>query len=221
VITLYCPRKSTGAYLLVQELKRLGHEAQRIVGGPQPRGSLYWGKGGGNKYDELVKLRHAGVLVPDHTKWDPVGVLPEGWLARRFTHMEADDLTAELQVGDFYVRYVPTVREHRVHVFDGESIRVQMKVPRLDNPHPRFRSWANGWKLVAGAEYTAQVPRGAREMAKRAVAAMGYVFGAVDIGVREDGTPIVWEVNSQPGIEGGTVTQYANAVVRYFVKKGA
>lgn len=221
MITLYCPRKSTGAYLLVQELKRLGHQAQRIVGGPQPRGSLYWGKGGGNKFEELHKLAAAGVRVPLHVQSMAAATPGVEWLARRFTHMEADDLTAELKVGDFYVGYVPTVREHRVHVFDGESIRVQTKVPRLDNPHPRFRSWANGWKLVAGAEYTAQVPRGAREMAKQAVAAMGYVFGAVDIGVREDGTPIVWEVNSQPGIEGGTVTQYANAVIRYYAKKGA
>jgi glutathione synthase/RimK-type ligase-like ATP-grasp enzyme len=130
--------------------------------------------------------------------------------------MGANDLTANLRVGDYYVQYVPTVREHRIHVFDGEVIRVQMKVPRVAKPHPRFRSYDNGWKLVAGPEYTAQVPRGARELAKRAVAAMGYVFGAVDIGVKTDGTAIVWEVNTQPGIEGGTVDQYARAVVRYF-----
>lgn len=197
----------------------MGHQAQRIVGGPQPRGSLYWGKGGGDKYRELQILQQAGVLVPQHRVQKPVGE-PGLWLARRSTHMEADDLLAELQTGDFYVQYVPTIREHRVHIFNGQSIRVQMKVPRIENPHPRFRSWASGWKLVAGEQYTAQVPRGAREMAKQAVAAMGYVFGAVDIGVKEDGTPIVWEVNSQPGIEGVTVTQYANAIVRYFAKKG-
>jgi len=210
MITIYCARRSTGALLLVNKLREFGQQAQRIVGGGAPRGAINWGQGGGNKYEELRTLWAAGIPVPPHSR----NKVP-GWLARRFTHMEANDLTANLTYGDYYVQFVPTVREHRIHIFNGESIRAQMKVPRRANPHPDFRSHANGWKLVGGPEYTAQVPRGAREMAKKAVAAMGYLFGAVDIGVKEDGRPVIWEVNSQPGIEGTTVDAYAKAVIRY------
>lgn len=192
-------------------LNEIGHQAQRVVGGHRTPGSLYWGQGGGNKFEELQRLAAAGIVVPAHSL-----TKQPGWLARTFNHMGAQDLTAERQYGDYYVCYVPTIREHRLHVFNGASIRVQMKVPRVENPHPRFRSHQNGWKFVSGPEYTAQVPRGARDMAKRAVSTMGYVFGAVDIGVTTDGAPIVWEVNTQPGVEGTTADAYARAIAGYY-----
>jgi glutathione synthase/RimK-type ligase-like ATP-grasp enzyme len=156
-----------------------------------------------------MALAKAGIPVPAHS----LEKRP-GWLARRYSHMEANDLLAGLTYGDYYVQYVPTVREHRIHVYDGRSIRVAMKEPRTPNPNPRFRSWQAGWKLVASPANTGLLPPGARDLAAKAVKALGYEFGAVDVGTQENGKPIVWEVNSQPGIEGGTVKAYAHAILR-------
>lgn len=160
---------------------------------------------------ELERLANAGIPVPSHSR-----VVRPDWLARTTRHKEARDLLAGLTHGDYYVEYVPTTQEHRVHVVEGKVVRVQGKIPRVPDPHPRYRSWRSGWKLVATPATTETLPPQARDLAKAAVAALGYHFGAVDIGTKEDGSPIVFEVNSQPGIEGGTVTCYARAFIREF-----
>ena len=206
----------TGAKLLVARLKELGHDATRIVGGKAPAGALVWGRGGGNKFSELATLAKAGVPVPAHVLSRPTD--GRRWLARSYHHQGAKDLLANLKIGDYYVEFVPTVREHRIHVFDGHSIRVAMKVPRTDTPHPEFRSWDAGWRFGVNPEYTALLPTGARLHAVNAVKALGYQFGAVDVATTEDGKTIVWEVNSGPGIEASTVEVYAKAVIRWATK---
>ena len=211
MITIWCPRRMTGAKLLVEKLNELGHDARRCVGGEPPAGAILWGRGGGNKYEELQTLAAAGVPVPAHSLTKKAD-----WLARRFQHREANDLLAGLVVGDYYVEYVETKYEHRIHVFGDQSIRVAMKVPRTDEPHPKFRSWQAGWRFGVNPEYTAMLPPRARDYAVQACKALGYEFGAVDIATRMDGTAIVWEVNSGPGIEGSTVDAYAKAVIKKF-----
>jgi len=211
VITIWCPRKMSGANALVEKLKELGHDAKRCVGGEIPDGALRWGRGGGNKFKELATLAAAGVPVPAHSLTKKAD-----WLARRFHHREANDLLAGLTHGDYYVEYVETRHEHRIHVFNGESIRVAMKVPRIDNPHPKFRSWQAGWRFGVNPEYTRMLPPKARDYAVQAVKALGYEFGAVDIATTNAGKAIVWEVNSGPGIEGSTVDCYAKAVIKKY-----
>lgn len=133
-----------------------------------------------------------------------------GYLARLYKHQEANDLLANLERGDYYVQFVPVTSEFRIHVLGGASIRAGIKVPRVDNPHPRFRSWQAGWKLDYGGPCQQVIRQRVRDAAKAAVAALGYDFGAVDLGVKEDGTAVVWEVNTAPGLEGNTITTWAN-----------
>jgi len=216
MIQIWTKGKSIGASLLVNEINNLGANAERVVGGSPPHGALCWGGMGGNKYEELERLAAVGVPVPPHSRTPKAG-----WLARRDRHREANDLLAELSVGDYYVEFVPTLHEHRIHVFNGHSIRVSMKVPRIEDPNPRFRSWAAGWKFEVNPANTRLLPKGAREYAATAVKALGYEFGAVDIATTVEGQAIIWEVNSQPGIEGSTVRQYAAAVIRKFKEEGS
>lgn len=159
---------------------------------------------------ELTRLAAAKVPVPGHS----LSMQP-GWLARKFQHHEANDLLKGLTRGDYYVEYVPTVREFRVHIFDGKSVRAGMKQPRIPNPHPKFRSWRSGWHILYDAECQKYLTKEAREVARRAVEALKYDFGAVDIGMRADGKVVVWEVNSAPGLEGNTIKTYA----RCFMEK--
>lgn len=220
MITIWCPRRSVSAKLLVNEINQMGGRAILYVHGlPDPpldylmdpdaaNAKIYWGQGGGDKYAELERLADAGIPVPAHSR------LPHpGWLARTARHREARDLLREITKGDYYVEYVPTLREHRVHVVEGKVICVQGKIPRRPTPHPRYRSWRSGWKLVATPATTATLPPKARTCAKAAVAALHYHFGAVDVGTQADGSPIVFEVNSQPGLEGGTIRRYARAFI--------
>lgn len=211
MIELWCKRPSISLRLLAKELRKLGVEVKLWTSSDPLKEMVAWGKGGGDKYEELVRLSNAGIPVPRHSR-----TKKPGWLARTTHHKEARDLLRELTIGDYYVEYIPTIREHRVHVVGQRIIRIQGKVPRIENPHPKFRSWRSGWRLEANPKHTEMLPPQSRELAKKAIKAMGYEFGAVDIGTRNDGSAIVWEVNSQPGIEGGTVRCYARAFKQEF-----
>lgn len=201
-------RRSLGARDLVNEIKQMGGHASHVVARNCPPGAVPWGRGGGNKFMELTRLAAAKVPVPGHS----LSKQP-GWLARRFKHHEANDLLKGLTAGDYYVEYVPTVREFRVHIFDGRSVRVGMKQPRIPNPHPKFRSWRSGWHILYDSECQKYITKEVRSVAKQAVEALKYDFGAVDIGLRENGKAVVWEVNSAPGLEGNTIKTYAQCFI--------
>jgi glutathione synthase/RimK-type ligase-like ATP-grasp enzyme len=46
------------------------------------------------------------------------------------------------------------------------------------------------------------------------VSALGLDFGAVDVALRKDGVPVVWEVNKAPGLEGGSLKKYAEKLIQ-------
>jgi len=225
VIYIYCPKKSDSARALVKYLKEAGVEAERLWKAPTlPNAGLFvnwgaiWPKDRGfrvlnsqvihNKYKELQILTSKGVECIESSLEYP----GEGWLARRFKHQEARDLLAHLSTGDYYTKYREISQEFRVHVFQGKSIRLAMKVPRVEHPHPIFRSWGAGWKFSYGADAQKWASIPLRNLAKRAVKALGLDFGAVDIGRQPDGVFFVLEVNTRPGLEGGTVEAYGRHI---------
>ena len=50
--------------------------------------------------------------------------------------------------------------------------------------------------------------------------AVGYDFGAVDVGIMADGSPIVFEVNSSPGMGPVTQQSYAQYIANYYTANG-
>jgi len=97
------------------------------------------------------------------------------------------------------------IDEWRVHVFHTangyRSIATGKKV--ADTPtSPLIKSRRNGWKIA----YNHTPPKGLRPIARQAVEALGYDFGAVDVVQTQDNATQDWrefvvlEVNSAPGL---------------------
>ncbi len=139
------------------------------------------------------------------------------WLGRRFHHVGGKDLLGlNKNPAQYFVKKEDIVEEFRLHCFLGKSIRAGTKVHRAEVPanrrHAWIRSWDGGWKMDYGG-FKSTKPM--RELAAKAVAALGLDFGAVDIGKTRGGKLIVLEVNRAPGIEGNTVVAYKEAIERW------
>jgi len=163
------------------------------------------GKPVGNKLQDIEMLEDAEVPTV-MVAMGPVA----GWLPRVAHHAGGKDLLMSPEHPDYYVRREEIATEYRCHSFMGRSIRGGRKVHRdgFPNPHPWIRSWEAGWRIA----YDGSIRQRHRDIAHRAVRALGLDFGAVDIGERADGSVFVLEVNRAPGIEAGTIEAYARAI---------
>ena len=233
-------RLSTGTLYLVRWLNENGHEAFRAKNETTTarmlrnvrRGDLVvgWGttlpefpagvkllnkKHIGSKFQELECLARANVQVPEYSL-RPQG---RGWYARTYHHQCANDLLANLNRGDYYVKHVDAVHELRFHVMKGEVFRVGYKVKDGPDAHPIFKSEEAGWHMVYGRESAGNLwqLRGREDLRQAALAsvkACKYDFGAVDLATTKDGGYVVWEVNSAPGIDHVTVRRYGEQLIR-------
>lgn len=114
-----------------------------------------------------------------------------------------------------YTKFWRCDREIRVHVVGNQVIDfAEKRRRRVDNP-PALRYWIrtydNGWIY---AREGAEIPDAVKQVAVKAIAALGLNFGAVDMRVRNNGKCRVLEVNSAPGMSGITLQSYANALRR-------
>lgn len=172
-----------------------------------------------NALEQFDKFTENRLNRPEYTKiidvakrWEILGLKTFG---RRLEHTRGNDIVgsgynyAGRQVfnprwvnRDFWVRIVPEnhiINEWRIHVFQGRVIARGLKVQT--GPKTRkmpVRSRNNGWTLTHDQEPPAYI----REAARKAVAAVGYNFGAVDI--LETTIPpygyCLLEVNSAPAL---------------------
>ena len=121
---------------------------------------------------------------------------------------------APIPEGTLLVKYVMKRDEFRIHLGDrGETIiseqqkRRSMEVPD-DQVNFRIRNHSNGFIF---ARNNLEVPADVLEQARRALAATGLEFGAVDVlWNQRSEEAYVLEVNTAPGLEGSTVEDYAN-----------
>lgn len=134
------------------------------------------------------------------------------WFGREDDHSRASDLITPPKKPDYWVKREEFVKEYRVHSFDGLSIRAGHKVIKagFKNPSPWIRSWESGWDM----DYSGVKPP-VREIAAKAVKALGLTFGAVDIGETAKGELVVLEVNRAPALDGGEIPAYVRAFERW------
>lgn len=145
-------------------------------------------------------------------------VAAEEWLGRKNNHVGGNDLLTAVDDPDFYSKKENIVEEYRLHMFGGKSIRAGKKVARPARPngqptHQWIRSFDAGWVI----QYDGfQSKKDMRALAAAAVKALDLDFAAVDLGKRADGILIVLEVNRAPGVEGGTITKYAQNIINWY-----
>lgn len=109
--------------------------------------------------------------------------------------------------------------EYRVHIFKGQVIdyvkKMRMNSSRIEaeeiTHNPLIRNHANSY--IFGRDGVSICPEVSR-VAIEAIEDLQLDFGAVDV-VKSSysGKGFVLEVNTAPGLEGSTVTSYANAIV--------
>lgn len=165
----------------------------------------------GNKLKELERLAEAQVAVPAFSL-EKIN----GYLARTLTHKAGSDLIQNLTEGDYYVEKINNIKhEFRIHVFKNRSIRAGIKRPK-ENAHEWIKSLERGWYLDYGTFCQDNIKKKVRREAKKAIKALGYDFGAVDIALLENGKVIVFEVNSAPGLANdNTSLAYARHIKQF------
>jgi glutathione synthase/RimK-type ligase-like ATP-grasp enzyme len=118
---------------------------------------------------------------------------------------------SELVDAPLFVIYQHKSDEYRVHVMKGKVIDLQKKARKLsvENPNWEVRNLAGGFIYK---RHDITPPKQVLDVALECMKHLPLTFGAVDvIWNAEQERAYVLEVNSAPGLEGQTVTNYANA----------
>lgn len=139
-------------------------------------------------------------------------------LGRDQSHAGGTDIELLMQYRDaylvsgkhHYVDYLPTEHEFRMHVVDGEVIKVHQKLLRREaDMYPGYiRNEDNGWVFLNPRE-----PTPPEELALNTADALGLDIAALDV-IREEGTGdhYVLEVNSAPGLDEPNMRRYGDAL---------
>lgn len=179
-----------------------------------------------NKLLALRAFQDYSVCIPEF--WDCKHLVPSfPVIGRKVLHQGGSGfhfIESQSQLdrdnSDYWIKFEPSQMEYRVHVFNQNVIKVQRKRKQtLDDgstvdANERCRSHNNGWYFsLCDSD---RVHPSIKSEAIRAVKALGYDFGAVDV-IRDpdrDKT-FVLEVNSSPGLDGAGLEMYSSTIRRY------
>lgn len=142
----------------------------------------------------------------------------EGWFPCRTA---SDIENAQGQGATHFTQWIPNARDFRVHIAFGRSIKISERVG-AGHSAVEPRNYSTG--AVHQFPQNFGHRRTLREMAKRAVEALGLQFGAVDMLWGPDGRPFVLEVNTAPRLtdpNSDTLTRYVSAFMTVVTSPGS
>lgn len=160
-----------------------------------------------NKLESLLQLERNGIPIPkmflrksEITQRD----LPV--IRRRAYHSRGSDIILvnalyNIPNGDYYSKLIDSKSEYRVHVFNGEVIRIQLKIKdseRESEMDEFVHNFENGYVLSDTYTHDLEVEKSILQLSIDAVGLLGLTFGAVDVLIDKDNNPYVLEVNSAP-----------------------
>ena len=161
-----------------------------------------------NKLRYFEAIRGTDVRVPEWTTDRDVAV---GWVADNRVVVARTVLNGHSGNG------IQFMEQYRIHFVGENLIDIQRKALRSDverdNANWRVRNLANGFVFVRN---DVTPPADVIEQAQRAARHSGLDFGAIDLiyNERED-QAYVLEINTAPGLQGTTITNYATALTEY------
>lgn len=159
--------------------------------------------------DRLEGREGAGIRIIDATALNLTvrtdSQSPWGWVANLISGRVRPNLRP-LEGVRLFTKFVPSEREYRVHVVDGQAICVHRKVSGTDET---IRNTSNGWHFRRVTSYPSQLIQPAIDTVRE----LGLDFAAVDM-LWDGNQAWVLETNTSPGIDGmtQTVLDYANAL---------
>lgn len=144
-------------------------------------------------------------------------------IGRERSHIGGQDADMCLSMRDIrnsdsnhYINYIPPENEYRVHIFQGNIIRISKKVTSSSDETTNnwIRSRENGWRMTHLNNYSS-VPHNVVEAAVEAIKIQKLDFGAVDIIYGENNNAYVLEVNTGPGLDDDGLDLYENKIREY------
>lgn len=174
-----------------------------------------------NKRNAFVALQQSGVPVPpfatreSDVTWDSLTVVRHKLQGHSGQGVELVEGNQKLPDAPLYVKYIPKKDEYRIHVGrSGKETRIiaeQRKARSYDVPDDavdwQVRTHANGFVFTRQGFTT---PPCVLQAAMDALKASGLDFGAVDVIYNDkENRAYVLEINTAPGLEGQTITDYA------------
>ena len=166
------------------------------------------------KLRELRAFHSNDISAPQWWESPPVDESVYPILARDSNHYLGKDIKlcktprdAARVSASYFTKLIPNYEEFRVWVFQNKCLGVYRVENKVDASQTLFPS-GPGWTYTRLYEEEGDtIPERVIELAKAAIAAVHYDFGAVDILHGLDHRYYVLEVNSAPGVE--TNRQYA------------
>lgn len=166
-------------------------------------------------------LEPEGILTPKYYPY--TGSIPEELrdefplLSRRRYHRSGkdiiilDDIETPINIGEteFLVKYYETSREYRVHVIDGEVVKIFRKTSEDDYP-VKIRTSHYGWGYRRAKLSKIYASDSLEEVCIKSARAVDAYFCGIDIGwSKQLGRWIVFEINSAPSLNSRTLEIYA------------
>ncbi len=141
--------------------------------------------------------------TPTHTGWF-------SWLVGPST---AQQTPIYLPLAPLYTKFIKKEAEFRVHAAGGKAIHTQMKLRKEGIQPQEIWNHDNGYVFTSQLEgrIDPSILHSVREVGVRAIQALDLDFGAADLAYSSAGVQVL-EVNTAPGIEEPTLSQYVKYI---------
>jgi glutathione synthase/RimK-type ligase-like ATP-grasp enzyme len=123
-------------------------------------------------------------------------------------------LEAKANGAGAFLEWINIKKEYRIHVFRGLLISICEK-KKTRKAHKNIRSASHGWEFCEDAKLHTVDAVSLISAALAAVQALKLDFGAVDIAMNKNNIPVVFEVNTAPGLNEKRAKLYAKAINKW------